>query len=90
MGHSNVWGETALHTTMRRAGPETADRLGIVRYLLKHGARAVCRDENGLTPLMLAAKRGFRQHLNFNTFSFSRQQFGPAASAVVVIVRSVD
>lgn len=59
VNHSNVWGETALHTTMRKSGQERPERLEVVKYLLKHGARTVCCDENLLTPLMLAAQKGF-------------------------------
>jgi len=59
VNHTNVWGESALHTAMKKSGEETDDRLEIVRYLLKHGARVVCWDENQLTPLMLAAQKGF-------------------------------
>ena len=57
--HSNVWGETALHTAMRKSGQERPERLEVVKYLLKRGARTVCCDENQLTPLMLAAQKGF-------------------------------
>ena len=59
VNHSNVWGETALHTAMRKSGQERAERLEVVKYLLKRGARTVCCDENQLTPLMLAAQKGF-------------------------------
>jgi len=59
VNHTNVWGESALHTAMKKSGEETGDRLEIVRYLLKHGARVICWDENQLTPLMLAAQKGF-------------------------------
>jgi len=59
VNHTNVWGESALHTAMKKSGEETDERLEIVRYLLKHGARVVCWDENQLTPLMLAAQKGF-------------------------------
>ena len=31
-----------------------------MRYLLKHEAKVICCDDNRLTPLMLAAGRGFR------------------------------
>ena len=34
--------------------------MDLVRYLLKHEARVLCCDDNRLTPLMLAAGRGFR------------------------------
>merc|ERR1719481_1353018 len=44
---------------MKKSGEETGDRIDIVRYLLKHEARSVCFDENNLTPLMLAAQKGF-------------------------------
>ena len=44
----------------RKTGEETDERIDLVRYLLKHEARVICRDDNGLTPLMLAAGRGFR------------------------------
>ena len=59
VNHSNVWGETALHTAMRKSGQERPERLEVVKYLLKRGARTVCCDENQLTPLMLAAQKGF-------------------------------
>jgi len=59
VNHSNVWGETGLHTTMRKSGLELPERLEVVKYLLKHEARTVCCDENQLTPLMLAAQKGF-------------------------------
>ena len=42
-----------------RSGEETSDRIEIIRYLLKHDARVICFDENQLTPLMLAAQKGF-------------------------------
>ena len=59
VNHGNVWGETGLHTTMRRSGQERPERLEVVKYLLKHEARTICCDENQLTPLMLAAQKGF-------------------------------
>jgi len=59
VNHTNVWGESALHTAMKKSGEETEERLEIIKYLLKHGARVVCWDENQLTPLMLAAQKGF-------------------------------
>ena len=61
VNHSNVWGETALHTAMRRPGEESEERLQLVRYLLKHEARVICCDDNNLTPLMLAAGKGFKR-----------------------------
>ena len=59
VNHTNVWGETGLHTTMRKSGQERPERLEVVKYLLKHEARTICCDENQLTPLMLAAQKGF-------------------------------
>ena len=44
----------------RKTGEETDERLDLVRYLLKHEAKVICCDDNRLTPLMLAAGRGFR------------------------------
>jgi len=61
LNQSNVWGEVALHCTLKRGaqGEEGEDRMEVVRYLLKHGARPLEVDENQLTPLMLAASKGF-------------------------------
>eukprot|EP00092_Neocalanus_flemingeri_P023913 GFUD01025940.1.p1 GENE.GFUD01025940.1~~GFUD01025940.1.p1 ORF type:complete len:626 (-),score=184.20 GFUD01025940.1:37-1914(-) len=59
VNHTNVWGESALHTAMKKSGEETSDRIEIIRYLLKHEAKVICFDENQLTPLMLAAQKGF-------------------------------
>jgi len=61
VGHSSVWGETALHLCLKKAAGDEAReaaRVAILRYLLRRGARAVCADENQLTPLMLAAGGG--------------------------------
>ena len=59
VNHCNVWGETPLHTVMRKTGAESDERLEIVKYLIKHEARIICCDDNQLTPLMLAATKGF-------------------------------
>jgi len=61
VGHSSVWGETALHLCLKKAAGDEAReaaRVAILRYLLRHGAKAVSADENQLTPLMLAAGGG--------------------------------
>ena len=59
-----------------RSGDETEDRMEIIRYLLKHEARAICWDENQLTPLMLAAQKGFSKIceilLTHNNFSYEK------------------
>jgi len=76
VNHTNVWGESALHTAMKKSGDETADRIEIIRYLLKHEARPICWDENQLTPLMLAAQKGFSKIceilLTHNNFSYEK------------------
>jgi len=76
VNHTNVWGESALHTAMKKSGEETSDRIEIIRYLLKHEARVICFDENQLTPLMLAAQKGFSKIceilLTHNNFSYEK------------------
>jgi len=59
VNHCNVWGESPLHTVMRRTGEEGEGRINIVKYLLKHEAIVICCDSNNLTPLMLASMKGF-------------------------------
>jgi len=49
-----------MGTVMRRTGEESEERIALVRYLLKHEARIICCDGNNLTPLMLAAMKGFK------------------------------
>lgn len=61
VNQTNVWGESSLHTTMKKSGEETTERIEIVQYLLKHNAKIICFDENRLTPLMLAAQKGFHR-----------------------------
>ena len=59
-----------------RSGEETSDRIEIIRYLLKHEARVICFDENKLTPLMLAAQKGFSKiceiFLTHSNFSYEK------------------
>ena len=65
VNQENVWRETPLHCALKRSNVDEDRRLGILKYLVKHGAKVNVCDENELTPLMLAAQKGLLEVCGF-------------------------
>eukprot|EP00088_Acartia_fossae_P070663 TRINITY_DN9533_c0_g1_i2.p1 TRINITY_DN9533_c0_g1~~TRINITY_DN9533_c0_g1_i2.p1 ORF type:complete len:569 (+),score=74.41 TRINITY_DN9533_c0_g1_i2:42-1748(+) len=62
----SVWNTTSLHSVFKKASPEDESTVVyILKKLVKHGGEVDSGDENDLTPLIIAAEKGFLEVCKF-------------------------